>query len=574
MNRRYAVIMVFVLLFALPLMCAQSQAPASPPASAQAAPTPNEVVPTFRSRSEYVAVPVLVTDTYGKHYAGLKKNDFVVKQNGKPQRIAELEEVKASATGPVSRVPVPPGVFTNQLQIASPKRVIILVFDTINTPLMGQSYALAELLQAVEKGIAPGELISLISAERGGGVRVLHDFTTDSQALVAALNQLRPQTNILPDIQASHSSAMIWQIQADVASLTSWEQGLAQRLGGSESLAAVEQRRIQVLDTLNALQQIADAYAGVPGRKELLWATAGFPFTLGGDLSNVEALVPSYERVWQALSEANISVYPIDVRGLTNPNLIGAEVNMPRNPISGGTSPQAIDRLRNSQMDEFADTISTMDMFAGMTGGKAFYNTNDIAGAVQKASDDSASYYVIGYYLDKDTKPGWQKVKVQVTRSGTNVRARTGFFVSPALSPDATRQSDLRQALLSPIDFTAFPLVVRWREATKVPGSTRQSIKFQIAVPAGAAGVDEKDGNRLRLDFVAAAFDSAGNLAGQSAHQVDNHLNSDVYKQFREQSTIFEYSIDLPPGKYSVRFVGRDDSNGHTGSVTAPLKVD
>jgi VWFA-related protein len=573
MNRRHTLIMVFVLLLALPLGYAQSQAPAAP-ATAQAPAAGAAGSATFRSQSNYVVVPVLVTDTYGKHFAGLKKGDFIVKQNGKPQRVAELEEIKATATGPVAHVTPPPGVFTNQLEDPSPKRVIIPVFDLINTPLIDQGFARTELLKAVEKGIAPGELISLISISRGGRVKILHDFTTDSQALVAALRQVRGQSNIVPDIQSDQTTAMTWEIQADVGNLMEWQQELSARTGDAAAIAAGEQRRIQVLDTLSALQQIAGAFAGVPGRKELLWATAGFPFTLSSDLSDINDVLPDYEKVWYALSKANVAVYPIDVRGLTNPNLVGAEVTTPRNPISGGTSLTAIDAIRLRQMNDLANNISTMDMFANMTGGKAYYNTNDIAGAFQKASEDSASFYLLGYYLDKDTKPGWQKLKVQVTRPGTNVRARTGFFFSPTLSPEASRAADLHQALTSPIQFTALPMAVRWGAVASAPGAAKQSRKFQIALPAGAATIDDQDGNRLRLEFMAVAFDAAGNVAGQFAHKVDDHLSADSAKQFRENKAIFEYSIDLAPGSYTVRFVARDDATGRTGSVNAPLKVD
>jgi VWFA-related protein len=566
MKRRHTPFAAIVLLFVLRLTWAQSPAPASAGGSGD--------LSTFRSHSDFVVIPVLVTDMYGQHFAGLKKDDFAVKQNGKPQRIANLEEVKASASGPASRLMVPPGVFSNQLQDQSPKQVVILVLDMINTPVADQTRARAQLLKAVENGVAPGELMMLLSIGRGGYIKVLHNFTSDSRALVAALKQMHAQANIVSNIQDDQTAALTWQIQADVASLSEWEQGLSERVGMASSLAAGEERRGEVLDTLNAIQKIGQAFAGVPGRKELLWATAGFPFTLSSDLSDTNSVLPDYEKVWLALSKANVAVYPIDVRGLTNPNLIAADVGVPRNPISGGTSPTAIDEIRRIQMDDLENSFATMDMFANMTGGKAYYNSNDIAGAFRKASEDSASYYLLGYYLDKDTRPGWQKLKVQVTRPGTNVRARTGFFFSPALSPDASRETDLRQAITSPIDFTAMPMLVKWEDAAPIPGDAKRSRKFQIALPAGVAGLDEKDGNRLRLEFVAAAFDAAGNLAGQSYHKVDDRLTADAAKKFMQNQAIFEYSIDLAPGNYTVRFVARDDASGRTGSVNAALKVE
>jgi VWFA-related protein len=574
--------MVFILfLMVLPSLSAQPQTPAAPPSeqqnSASPAPEADAARPpgtaTFRSQSSYVTVPVVVTDTYGIHFPGLNKEDFVVKQNGKPQRIDHLQEFRAASSGPVRRLPQPPEIFTNQLEPQSPQRLVILAVDAINTALMDQSYARAELLQAVGKGIAPNELVSLVSVGQGGRIKVLHDFTTDSSVLLAALRRVRPRSNTVANIQADEAEAITWEAQAEVAALTDWQTEMARRMGEKSQVEASEQGWIAVQDTLSAFQQIADAYTGVPGRKELLWMTSGFPFTLSGDLSTIEDVLPGYEAAWQALIQANIAVYPIDVQGLINAGFVGADMATPRNPISGGTSPQAADLMRGRQIDAYYDTHATMDMFAGMTGGRAFYNTNDLAGAVRKAAEISGSYYLIGYYLDKKTKPGWQKLQVQVIRPGTLVSARSGFFVGPALSPDARREADLRGALNSPIDFTALPVSVRWAETAPAPGSPKQTRKFQIALPAGAEAIDETDGNRMRLEFLAVARDDAGKVAGQFAQKIDQRLTPEALSQLRAHPAIFEYSIDLPPGDYRVRFVARDDLTGRMGSVSAPVKV-
>src|SRR5207245_173208 len=96
--------------------------------------------------------------------------------------------------------------------------------------------------------------------------------------------------------------------------------------------------------TMQAIQQLANRYAGVPGRKSLLWLTGGFPFTLSEQLSDYLAgkpgaaeppgpasfigiakagrmalndILPLYQRVWKDLANAQMAIYPVDVRGLT-----------------------------------------------------------------------------------------------------------------------------------------------------------------------------------------------------------------------------------------------------------------
>src|SRR5260370_4882029 len=100
-----------------------------------------------------------------------------------------------------------------------------------------------------------------------------------------------------------------------------------------------------------------------------------------------------------------------------------------------------------------------------MTGGRAYYNSNDLVKGFRDAVKDSAEYYMLGYYLDRsNTKPGWRKLSVKVKRDHVDVRARSGFFVTQAtVDPESSRDSDLASALQSPIDYTALPLVAQRR---------------------------------------------------------------------------------------------------------------
>ena len=86
-----------------------------------------------------------------------------------------------------------------------------------------------------------------------------------------------------------------------------------------------------------------------------------------------------------------------------------------------------------------------MKTFAEMTGGLAYFNTNDLSGAFDRAVGDSSSYYLLGYYSDhRNTKPGWQKLQVIVSRKDADVRARAGYLLTNVSeNPDLTRKADL-----------------------------------------------------------------------------------------------------------------------------------
>ena len=159
----------------------------------------------------------------------------------------------------------------------------------------------------------------------------------------------------------------------------------------------------------------------------------------------------------------------------------------------------------NNRMWLNSNAIQSLNEFADMTGGKAFYNTNDLAGSFKRAADDSSSYYLVGYYLDtKNNHAGWRQLKVGVDKQDVEVRARKGFFVTRAtVDPDSTRDYDLRAALTSPIDGTGVPVTLKW---TGVSGEgEKRKASYEIQIPANGVTMEGGDQSHLNFDIAVAA---------------------------------------------------------------------
>ena len=331
------------------------------------------------------------------------------------------------------------------------------------------------------------------------------------------------------------------------------------------------ERMLAATLTLDGMQQICRAYAAIPGRKSLIWASGGFPFSVD-DLSRglsgskyVTEIIPLYEKTWQALNDANVALYPVDVRGLVV-LFPGGSRNVAGNPLS---------MQRSEQRAELAhqDTLNTFTTFADMSGGKAYFNTNDLAHAFHDAVDDSASYYMLGFYLaPDDRKPGWRKLQVKVKPPHAQVRARSGFYVMPEdRDRNKTKLSDIALAMSSPLDFTSLPILGRWTDT--IPNGEKKRASFELVLPAHAVMVDESDQNHMSLDFAAAAREPTGKIVGNNGRSVEAHLKPDSLAQIRSSGIRYKGDLDLPPGKYTVRFVVRDNLSGRVGSVAAPLTV-
>jgi hypothetical protein len=223
------------------------------------------------------------------------------------------------------------------------------------------------------------------------------------------------------------------------------------------------------------------------------------------------------------------------------------------------------------------DTQSTLQTFAAMTGGRAYYNSNDLVKGFREAVNDSAEYYMLGYYLDRSkTKPGWRKLAVKVKRDHVEVRARSGFFVTNAtVDPENSRNNDISSALQSPLDYTSLSLLARWDkiEPGKDPG--KKHVNYEMHLAPDASLINAADNNHLALDFVVLAKTPEGKAVDTpTSKKVDAHLAADKVSAVTGSGIGYKGAIDLAPGEYTVRFVVRDSLSGRTGSVAAPLKVE
>jgi VWFA-related protein len=538
----------------------------------------------FTAQSELVLVPTLVTDKSGNHVKGLTKEDFRVTENGVEQKLATFEEI-TSDPHRLSRA-ASPNEFSNALTgSSSASRVTVIVLDLINTQIMDQASARRDLLKYLAQSVDRTEPTGLYTLTRSG-LQVVHDFTTDPGVLIAALRRVRGDASEAVD-SAEEAEALTGTADPDgssdstpaARSSTRGNQGAAaeaQRLqamlGDAELNFQAFEQRIAITYTLDGMQEISQALAGLPGRKSLIWAGGGFPFNVSDTMQIAPAgrdsladVLPLYERTWQLLNNAQIALYPIDVKGLEVTALPSASL---RNPSKNFGR-----KMNNKQFD----TQATFQTFASETGGRAYYNSNDLVKGFHDAVKDSSEYYVLGYYLDRSvTKSGWRKLSVKTDRDHVDVRARGGFFVTPTTAdPDSSRKNDISSALQSPLDYTSLPLVERWTktETGKDPGKKR--VSFEMTVAPNATAIDDADNNHMVLDFVALAKNPEGKMVGQPFGQkVDLHLTPEKLASIRQKGVVYRDALDLLPGEYTVRFVVRDDISGRTGSVSALLKVE
>ena len=532
---------------------------------------------TIQKSAELVTIPVLVTDKSGKPVHGLTKQDFTVKEDGKTDRqIAVFEELQ-SVPGPLQRTSKTEAIFSNfGLGDNKLHRVTIIVLDLLNTPFTGQAHARAELIKFLATNVHGDDPIALLVIGRSGLTQI-HALTSNPAILIQALKKVSGQYSTADSITADATAQANLDAvsgNADGENTVSDETSdLSIFLKDSESMANAYQEREAIRTTLAALEQIAQAFSGIPGRKTLIWASSGFPFMVEDPHSLLgfgPDTVANYERTFRAMNSANIAVYPVDALGLFNASYQQFDVTRSGNP----RFPRATGRPVYNRYQQTQDTMRT---FASATGGNACLNTNDLAKCFQQAEQDSDAYYMLAYYLPSDDrKPGWHKLKVTVDRKDTHVRARSGFLVAnpEVIRQNDTRKSEILNALVSPVDYTNLPVQVGWGDMkTDSAHPDRVLAHFQVGLPADAFTVDTNDKNHLQLDVAAVAFNDKKKEAGEFTKIIEAHLKPESLETVRRAGIKFGDAISLPKGKFTVRFVVRDDLGGRIGTVTAPVEI-
>jgi VWFA-related protein len=498
---------------------------------------------------------------------GLKKEDFTVYEEGVEQPVSVFEEVQqANATQSPSTAAT--DQFSNvRSDDAGNRQLTIVLIDMLNTPVPDQVYAKDQVVKYLTDPSNSGHPMSLLALNRTG-VKLIHHFTRDPRELTKALNSVqRSQTPVTEDPSEALLTNGTDKLSKIIQSFGEFQ------VAGEQAAFSFERRQVVTL-TLQSMAQVAQAFAGYPGRKTLVWASGGFPFALNEEtmalkegLAPVDTpanMQPLYEKTWAALNRAQMSVYPVDVHGLGD--LPGPATAPVKKPLP--------DPFTHGQWLH-AETNATFEAFAKATAGRAYLNQNGLASAMRQAVEDSSSYYLLGYYLHGENKSeGWRKLHVKVHRDGVHVLARTGFFLKLLSTKTEDKSPDSMQAALdSPLEFTAIAMTAKWQEILPAPEAGKKKAIFTLTMPAGFAQVDESDRNRFAIDFWATARTPAGAPAGDIEQTMEGHFKPETYERFRNKGTDYRGALTVAPGEYTVRFVVRDRLSGRIGTVSAPLKV-
>jgi VWFA-related protein len=457
--------------------------------------------------------------------------------------IKSVSLFQVRSEGPGDAVTAAGGVFSNRVQSPSNGGVVAIVFDRLNTSWANQVEARDHIVKYLGQ-VRPDDRIALYVLAPDG-MRVIHDFTKDARSLLRALEGARARAS--QPLQGSQAQA-----PEHVGFGDSVDAQMDAFVRASFENMRAFYDRSRAYTSLQALEDVAAHLAGVPGRKNLVWVSSGFPFTitesgLGGTTSET-TMSSETRRAARALNNSDIAVYPIDARGL-----IGAFSTPP-----------------SARVQQFATIHSTMRAIDGLrtvadwTGGRAFYNTNDLGAAIAGAVDDSRLTYILGYYpAHDDWDSTFRTISVKVRRRGVEVRHRTGYFATPvdAAAP-MSGSGAIRAALDSPLEATGLSLSVRAEAAAD--DRILLTLQFDPSVVTLRRNGGKWTGG---LDVTVAQTLATREHIREVDVTLPLSLTDDMREDFLLRGLSVTRTIRLRPDAHQVRVVARDVASGTIGSV-------
>lgn len=555
-------------------------------AAQDAAKTPaQQQVPTISVSTRLVVVDVVVTDKGGKVVPGLKATDFQVFDNGKPQRVRFFEEHTAPPKDSNVEIPkLPPNQFTN-FPFERPKDTVnIVLFDLLNVAPADQSYARKEMLKSLAH-LPSGRQIALFTL--GNRLRMIQGPSSDSSALVAAAQKLLLQTSheIETRAQINANNTTVQSLANSSGAATGTVNGVA--VGGTpfpvdeqlrDSLIREEKffAEDRISTTLRSLIAIARMVNGYPGRKNLIWVTDGIPFQFGANmktdkykrLRDQKDFLPELERAGTALAEAQLTVYPVDVAGISV-NGMDSSVSGTSFTASGSEYSTALADQSESQWNNRV----AMDDIAAQTGGKSFFGSNSISASIGAALEDGARYYTVAYTPDNVKWDGSYHSITMKVPNNVKISHRKGYVAVPEWAPS---EREATQVLASSMQMgmpSATALLIR----AQVLPPDKDNRKLRIDYAVSSRDVQflptEAGGKAGTVDFMASLWDAQSKFVSSTSQAITVKIPPNGKTEALRQGIPAHQEIDLKPGNYILCIGAMDRASQKVGTVWLSVGV-
>jgi len=514
---------------------------------------------TMTVRSNLVVEAVTVKDKQGNFIPGLTAKDFVLTEDGTPQTIRYCEHQNLTATAkplPVETSASENITIYNRLvnsQIApesmdneryKDKRLLALYFDMSALPPPDEMRALSAAEQFVRAQLTTADMVSIMRYN-GGSVDILQDFTSDRNRLLSIL-----ETMVVGEGQGTADS---------VDDSSSADTGAAFGQDDSEFNVFNTDRQ------LSALQTAARMLGNVNEKKELIY------FASGMHLNGIDNQAQMHATADAAI-KAGVEIWTVDARGLVAQAPMG-------DATQGSPGGQAMYTGASAQTltTNFQRTQDTLYSIASDTGGKAFLDNNDLDRGIVQAQQAISDYYMLGYYTSNSDENGkFRRIRISLANNQeAKLDYRQGYYAGKVFGKfnDVDRERQLEDALMleDPITDLTIAMEIDYFQLNRA----EYFVPVIVKIPGRELALAKKRGAEYtRIDFIGEIKDLIGGTTVQNVRDNKNiKLSDETAQQLAKRPIEYDTGFTLLPGKYSIKFLARDDETGRIGTYQSTFVI-
>jgi len=506
----------------------------------------------LKMNGELVLTNVVARDAKtGELVLGLKKSDFSIYENGKQQQIDTFDFESVDKATPLNEATVSGLAAGGSVSggkaaaVARPEdlqnhRLIVMFFDLTSMQPEDLDRSVQAAQEFLRTKMQAADLVALVSL--GDTLKVDQDFTADKNTLI---NEVGVYNGTEGQGFAQGATANSNQVE-DTTGYTPDES---------------EYNDLNTDRELFALRAVSKSLEKITEKKSLLYFSGGISRDGIENQASLRAAI-------NAAVRANLAIYSVDTRGLEAISPLGdASTGSLR-----GTGAYNGGALLNSMNANFA-TQEVMATLSTDTGGKAFFDSNDFAPAFAQVQRDTSAYYAIGFRSSNQARDGkFRKLTVKINRPGVKLEYRPGYYAPADFqhSGHEDRERDLEEQLAS--DLPATDMAVYMDAMYFRLDENRFYVPVSLIVPGSQIPfVKGGDKDKATLDIIGSVIDEFKRPIGHARETVK--LNLDPTLQARQKNIQYTTSFNLPPGKYQMKFVVRENQTGRMGSFEAEITL-
>jgi VWFA-related protein len=577
-----SVALLSVVTFASPFPQAQE-----PLAAAPAAQT-SEPEFKLRVQENVVVVRVVVRDSKGRTVGGLRKEDFRITDNKKPQKIGsfsvETSEAAASPAQPSAAAPASKAAPEATATPVAPVSYLAFYIDD----LYSAQDSLYRSGQAAEKFLAGLPASERVAIFASSGFQTL-DFTDDRRMIHEALMKLRANTRVNPKDDCPEIN--------DYMAFSVVQYGTGHSGGGNDHVTltggAIDLIKNEALNqcgysrmfvetvkleywsglaekaynaymwqsraVLKNLEGVIDRVARMPGEWQVMLVSDGF---MDLEMNNcVESVVDRALRAHVTISALDGGGLRVDLLEVDASSQYAADGDLAVQANAFNFARRAADQ-------------GTLAEIAEGTGGQFFHDNNDLLAGMRKILLPPEVSYVLTFSPTELKADGtFHALNVALANGhGLTIQARKGYFAPKLVSPEEVAKTEIREAIYSSYPLQDLPLTFE----TEVRKAEGQNVEVAVQAVLDIRNLPFQKQGDLNLDnvvFAVSLFDHDGKYVTGSQQTYSLSLKDSTRLEMEKRGLALKTHVSAKVGAYTLRVVLRDSQGGKMVASSKTVEV-